>query len=95
MVDQLSHTPSKISILSLLLSFEAHRESLLKILNETHVTQDITVNQFDDVVANITTSSCLGFSNDELPLEGHAHNKALHMFIKCQDSLISRVLVDT
>lgn len=94
-VDQLSQTPSKISILSLLLSFGAHKESLLKILNKAHVTQDITVNQFDDVVANITASSCLGFSNDELPLEGRAHNKALHIFVKCQDNILSRVLVDT
>ncbi|XP_050902856.1 uncharacterized protein LOC127115319 [Lathyrus oleraceus] len=94
-VDQLSQTPSKISILSLLLSFEAHTESLLKILNEAHVTQDMTVNQFDDVVANITASNCLGFTNDELPPEGHAHNKALHISVKCQDSLLSMVLVDT
>lgn len=32
-VDQLQQTPSKISILSLLLNFEAHREALLKELN--------------------------------------------------------------
>lgn len=67
---------------------------MLKILNEAHVTQDITINQFDDVVANITASSCLGFSNDELSPEGHAHNKALHISVKCQDSLLSRVLMD-
>ncbi|XP_050908914.1 uncharacterized protein LOC127122656 [Lathyrus oleraceus] len=70
-------------------------KSLLKILNGAHVTQDITVNQFDDVVANITASKCLRFSNDELPPEGHSHNKALHISLKCQDSLLSRVLVDT
>lgn len=95
MVDQLNHTPSKISILSLLLSSEAHRGALLKILNEAHVTHDITINQFDEVVANITASSCLGFSNEELPPEGQAHNKALHISVKCQDNLLSRVLVDT
>lgn len=78
-----------------MLSSEAHRGSLLKILNEAHVTQDITVNQFNDVVANITASSCLRFSNDELPPDGHAHNKDLHISVKCQDSLLSRVLVDT
>lgn len=43
-IDQLNHTPSKIYILSLLLSSEAHRGALLKILNEAHVTHDITVN---------------------------------------------------
>lgn len=95
MVDQINQTPSKISILSLLLSFEAHRGAILKILNEAHFTHDITVNQFDKVVANITISSCLGFSNDELPPEGHNHNKALHISFKCQGSLILRVLVDT
>lgn len=94
MVDQLSQALSKKYIISLFLSSEAHRESLLKILNEVHVTQDITLNQFDDVVANITASSLLGFSNDELPPEGHAHNKDLHISLKCQDSLLSRVLVD-
>ena len=43
-VDQLNQTPSKISILSLLLSSEPHRRAMLKILNEAHVTNDITVN---------------------------------------------------
>ncbi|XP_050889350.1 uncharacterized protein LOC127094573 [Lathyrus oleraceus] len=42
-VDQLNQTPSKISILSLLLSFEAHHKELLKVWNLTHVMQDITV----------------------------------------------------
>lgn len=47
------------------------------------------------MVANITASSCLGFSNDELLIKGRVHNKALHISVKCQDSLISRVLVNT
>ncbi|XP_050889365.1 uncharacterized protein LOC127094590 [Lathyrus oleraceus] len=36
-VDQLNQTPSKISILSLLLSSEVHRKALLKVLNAAHV----------------------------------------------------------
>lgn len=93
-VDHLNQTPSKIFILSLLLSSKAHRGDMLKILNEAHVTHHITVNQFDKVVANITARSCLGFNNDELPPKGQAHNKDLHISVKCQDSLLSRVLVD-
>lgn len=42
-VDKLDQTPSKISILSLLLSSEAHRKMLLKVLNIAHVMQDITI----------------------------------------------------
>jgi hypothetical protein len=94
-IDQLGQTPSKISILFLLLSFEAQRDTLMKILNEAHVTKDITVDQFDGVVANITTSRYLGFNEDELPVEGRDHNKALHISVKCLDNILSKVLVDT
>lgn len=79
----------------MLLSSEAHIRSLLKILNEVDVTHGITVNPFDEVVSNITASSCLRFNNDELPPEGHAHNRALHISVKWQDSLLPKVLVDT
>ncbi|KAK2428440.1 hypothetical protein QL285_026962 [Trifolium repens] len=94
-VDQLGQTPSKISMLSLLMSSEAHRNALLKLLQKAHVDQDITVAQFDVVCNNITESRCLGFLDAELPAEGHAHNKALHISMKCQDNTIARVLVDT
>lgn len=69
MVDQIIQIPSKISMLCLLLISEAHIESLLKILSKTHVTKDIPVAKFDGVVANITASTCLGFSSKELPQE--------------------------
>ncbi|XP_050919835.1 uncharacterized protein LOC127137414 [Lathyrus oleraceus] len=94
-VEQLNQTPSKISILSLLLSSEDHHKALLKVLNTAHVMQDITVDQFDDVVANIAASRYLGFNEAELPPKGKAHNKALHISVTCTDSLLSRVLVDT
>lgn len=61
-VNQLNHTPSKISMLSLLLSLEAHPVSLMNVLGDSHVTKDITIDQFDGVVANITAGSCLGLS---------------------------------
>ncbi|XP_050878147.1 uncharacterized protein LOC127081963 [Lathyrus oleraceus] len=44
-VDQLRQTPSKISILSLLLNSQAHMEALLKVLAQAHVTQDITADE--------------------------------------------------
>lgn len=94
-VDQLGQTPSKISILSLLLSSEAHQKALLKVLNKSHVMQGITVDQFDYVVANIIASRYLGFNEVELPPEGNAHDKALHISVTCVDTLLSRVLVET
>lgn len=43
MVDRLNYTPSKISMLFLLLSSEAHIKALLKILNKAHVMKDINL----------------------------------------------------
>ncbi|XP_050890577.1 uncharacterized protein LOC127095987 [Lathyrus oleraceus] len=78
-VEQLHQTPSKISIMSLLLNSQAHREALLKVLAQAHVTQSITVDQFDGVVANIITYNTLSFSREELPEDGQNHNRALHI----------------
>ncbi|XP_050875985.1 uncharacterized protein LOC127079647 [Lathyrus oleraceus] len=94
-VDQLNQTPSKISMLSLLLNSEAHRNSLLKVLSTAHITKDITIEQFHDVIAYVTTGNFLGFNDDELQIEGKNHNKALHISLKCIDTILSRVLVDT
>lgn len=94
-VDQLHQTPSKISILSLLLNSQTHREALLKVLAQSHVTQSITVDQLDGVVAIITTCNTLSFSGEELPEEGHNNNHALRISVKCKDNALARVLVDT
>lgn len=42
-VDQLGHTPSKISMLSLLLCSEAHAKALSKFLRTAHVPNEISV----------------------------------------------------
>lgn len=81
--------------MSLLLSSEAHRKALLKVLNITHVMQDILVDHFNDVVANISASRYLGFNESELTTEGQSHNKVVNIFVTCADTLISRILVDT
>ncbi|XP_058733409.1 uncharacterized protein LOC131605022 [Vicia villosa] len=94
-VDQLHQTPSKISLLSLLVYSEKHRDALMKILNAAHVTKDITVNQFDGMVANLTAGECLSVSDHELPSQGKEHNKALHISIQCGKAHLSRVLIDT
>ncbi|XP_058765206.1 uncharacterized protein LOC131638657 [Vicia villosa] len=94
-VDQLHQTPSRISLLSLLIHSEKHRDTLMKILSAAHVTKDITVNQFDGMVANLTAGACLSFSEHELPSQGKEHNKALHISIQCGKAHLSRVLIDT
>ncbi|XP_070044909.1 uncharacterized protein [Nicotiana tomentosiformis] len=39
-------------------------------------------------------SLLITFSDDELPMEGTEHNRALYLTVKCEDSAVSRVLVD-
>lgn len=67
----------------------------MKFLRAARVPQEISMNQFEAVVTNISASSGLGFNDDKLPPEGRNHNKALHISIKCMDTVLSRVLVDT
>lgn len=66
----------------------------MEVLNESHVTQHIIVDQFDVVVAIIIVGSYHGFSNEELSANGRSHNKALHISMKCHDNIPARVLVD-
>ena len=69
-VDQLLQTPSKISILSLLLSSEAHRNILLKVLEQAYVDHEVTVDQFGGIVGNITACSNLWLAKTSSPKQG-------------------------
>ena len=40
-IDQLKKTPTRISLMSLILSSEPHRNALQKVLNEAYIPQDI------------------------------------------------------
>jgi hypothetical protein len=93
-IDQLLQTPSKISILSLLLNSEVHREALMKVLDQAFVDQDVTADQFGGIVSNITACNNLSFNDEELPEEGKRHNLALHISMNCKSDALSNVLVD-
>ncbi|XP_050895954.1 uncharacterized protein LOC127102651 [Lathyrus oleraceus] len=69
---------------------EEDRE-FLKIIKK----KDISVIQFDNVVANLNASSYLMFIDDDLPPNGREHNMALHISIQCTNVTLARVLVDT
>ncbi|XP_075079260.1 uncharacterized protein LOC142164723 [Nicotiana tabacum] len=93
-VEQLRKTPSQISLLSLLIQSDEHRRVLMKILNEAHVPDKITVNHLEKIADKIFEANRITFSDDELPMEGTEHNRALYLTVKCEDSVVSRVLVD-
>ncbi|XP_057976001.1 uncharacterized protein LOC131163431 [Malania oleifera] len=91
-IDQLKKMPAHISVLSLLLSLEAHREALLKALNQAP--QDISIDNFNHVIGGLTATNCITFTDEKIPVEGQGHNQALHVSAKCQDHMIARVLID-
>ena len=93
-IEQLNKTPTRISLLGLLMNSEPHRALLVKILNEAHVEQDISVEGFRGIINNITTNNYLTFTDEEIPVEGRGHNRALHVSVKCLDHIVAKVLID-
>jgi len=93
-VDQLKKTPARISLMSLILSSEPHRNALQKVLNEAYVPQDIEQKTMEHMVGRIHATNYLYFTADELDAEGTGHNKPLYITVKCKDCLIGKVLVD-
>ena len=94
MIKQLNKNPAKISLLELLMNSEPHQTLLVKILNEAHVAQDISMEGFGCIINNITTDNYLIFTNEEIPIKGKGHNRALHISIKCLDHAVAKVLID-
>ena len=89
----MNKTPARISLLGLLMNSEPHRALLVKILNEAHVAQDISVEGFGGLVNNITANNYLTFADEEIPFEGKGHNKALHVSVKCFDHIMAKVII--
>ncbi|KAI5445878.1 hypothetical protein KIW84_013922 [Lathyrus oleraceus] len=79
----------------MLLNSEPHREALQKVLDLAYVDHDVTIEQFDSIVANITACNTLSFCDADLPEEGRDHNMALHISMNCKTDAMSNMLVDT
>ncbi|XP_040931941.1 uncharacterized protein [Gossypium hirsutum] len=94
MVKQLRKQPARISVLALLLNSEVHRDALLKVLNETYVTHDISVNKLGRLVNNISADNFIYFNDDEIPPGDIGSTKALHITIRCKGYTLPSVLVD-
>ncbi|KAI5408851.1 hypothetical protein KIW84_054614 [Lathyrus oleraceus] len=65
------------------------------VLDVAYVDHDVTIEQFDSIVANITACNNLSFCDVDLPEEGRDHNLSLHISMNCKDDAMSNVLVDT
>jgi len=58
-IEQLNKTPTRVSLLELLMSSKPHRALLVKVLNEAHVAQDISIEGFggSSITSQPTTTS--------------------------------------
>ncbi|XP_028214973.1 uncharacterized protein LOC114397038 [Glycine soja] len=93
-IEKHNKTLTRVSFLELLMSSEPHRALLVKVLNEAHVAQDISVEGFGGIVNNITANNYLTFAEEEIPAEGRGNNRALHVSIKCMEHVMAKVLID-
>ncbi|XP_039068368.1 uncharacterized protein LOC120214569 [Hibiscus syriacus] len=62
-VEQLHKQQARISILDLLMNSEVHRNALLRVLNQTFVHEDITVNKLDRIVGHIAADNYITFTD--------------------------------
>ena len=49
---------------------------------------------FEGIVNHITTNNYIAFAEEEIPVEGRGHNKALHVSVRCMDHVVATVLID-
>ena len=69
-VEQLHMLLAKISLLSLMLNFEAHREAMLKVLKQAYVPHNTSIDKIDRLVGNIMMDNYVSFSDDEIHQTG-------------------------
>ncbi|PKI47634.1 hypothetical protein CRG98_031985 [Punica granatum] len=92
-VEQMAKSPAHISLLALLLSSEPHREALLRVLTAAQVPKGTSPDRMEETINSIF-SNTISFSDDELPSEGCAHSRALHIVYKCNNHIVGRVMID-
>ncbi|XP_071933141.1 uncharacterized protein [Coffea arabica] len=93
-VEKLSKSPAQISMLDLLFSSDMHRDALIELLTKAQIPKDISVDNFSHVVGNVLFTKQITFSDDELPIEGIGHNKALYIVVRCNEKMLPKVLID-
>ena len=69
-VEQLNKTPARISLLSLLTSFEPHQDALVKVLNQAYLPHNISMDKLDHLVGNIMMDNFISFGDDEISPDG-------------------------
>ncbi|XP_069145180.1 uncharacterized protein [Solanum lycopersicum] len=66
----------------------------MKALDDTYVPSGTSSDNVAAMIHQVIRGHRISFCDDEMPAEGRAHNKALHITVICRGKVINRVLVD-
>ncbi|KAI8522355.1 hypothetical protein RHMOL_RhmolUnG0000400 [Rhododendron molle] len=81
---QLERIPAAVSIWGLIASSKEHREGLSLALSRVTVPTDITPEAMVALVLPLLSKHSVTFTERDLPIEGTAHNRPLHITVKCK-----------
>ncbi|XP_070029204.1 uncharacterized protein [Nicotiana sylvestris] len=71
-----------------------YEKVLIKTLNEAYVPIETTVEKLERMAERFFAVHQVSFSKNDLPPEGGAHNKALHLTVKCEGYYVKRGMLD-
>ncbi|XP_077219754.1 uncharacterized protein LOC143853944 [Tasmannia lanceolata] len=94
LLNQLKKTQANVSIWGLLMASPKHRQVVLRELNSSQVSVEITPDELVGLVAMTKASKALSFSDEDLPSEGKDHTRPLKITLLCNRKKVSEVLVD-
>lgn len=66
----------------------------MKVLSEVHIPENVEHDKLEEFVGAILLNDQIAFSDEEFPVKGRGHVKALHISIKCKAIHVARVLID-
>ncbi|WRX11667.1 G-patch domain - like 1 [Theobroma cacao] len=66
----------------------------MRILNQVYVDHDISVENLDYIIGNISVGNIISFNDEEIPSRGRENYKALHITTKCKGCTVAKVLLD-
>ncbi|XP_077226319.1 uncharacterized protein LOC143859523 [Tasmannia lanceolata] len=94
LLKQLKKTQANVSIWGLLMASPKHRQVVLRELNSSQVSVEITPDELVSLVAATRASRDMSFTDEDLPPEGRDHVRPLRITIICNKKRVPEVLID-
>ena len=66
----------------------------MKALDDKYVPAGTHSDNVAAMIYQVIRGHRINFCDEELPVEGRSHNKALHITVICRENVVNRVLVD-